>query len=43
MKQIFFRKMHSNQEMLDDRNECSQKTLFGVETVRYMVTELPMR
>ena len=35
MEQIFFfRKMHSNQEMLHDRNKCSHKCIFGVETVR---------
>ena len=36
MKQIFFSEKcipHSNQEMLHDRNKCSQKCIFGVETV----------
>ena len=28
MTNIFFRKMHSNQKMLDNRNECTQKNYF---------------
>ena len=31
---IVFRKMYSNQEMLDYKNGNDQKKLFGVETVR---------
>ena len=33
-KKIVFRKMYSNQEMLDYKNGNAQKKLFGVETVR---------
>ena len=29
--------------MLDYRNDCSQKYIFGVELMRKMVTELPVK